>query len=121
MLAESFYRAPLLDLARSLPGCRLIHLVAGQRLEARIVEVEAYHQDGDRAAHTFGGPNQRNRVMFGPPGHLYVYLSYGIHYCMNLVAEAEGIGAGVLIRALEPLAGLELMSRFRGSASGGPT
>jgi len=88
-------------------------IMRGDGRIARLVEVEAYAPD-DPAAHTFAGKTARNQSMFGPPGRLYVYLSYGIHWCANLVCGPEGYGAGVLLRAAEPLDGLALMRAARG-------
>ncbi len=116
MLETEFYARPTLALARALLGKTLVHRLDGEELKARIVEVEAYHQRGDAASHSFRGPSKRNAVMFGPPGHLYVYFIYGMHYCMNVVTEPAGTGAAVLIRALEPIAGLAGMRARRGAA-----
>jgi len=107
MLPAAFYQQPTLELARDLLGRQLVRSVQGHSVTCRIVEVEAYHQDGDAAAHSYRGKTRRNAVIFGPAGFLYVYFIYGIHYCMNVVSEAEGVGAAVLIRALEPVAGAE--------------
>lgn len=100
--------------ARNLLGCILVRtLEDGTVLKARIVETEAYHQK-DPASHTFRGPNARNAAMFGPAGYAYVYLSYGMHWCFNVTSGQTGEGAGVLIRAVEPLQGIEHMRRLRG-------
>ena len=103
---------------------RSVHAVAPELVGASfmvdgiggvIVEVEAYHHT-DPAAHSYGGKTERNAVMFGPPGFVYVYRSYGIHWCVNVVCEAEGSASAVLIRALEPTAGLAAMRKRRGLA-----
>jgi len=108
-LRRSFFARPVLEVAPELIGATL--LVDG--VGGLIVEVEAYHHT-DPAAHSYIGMTPRNAVMFGPPGFLYVYRSYGIHWCMNFVCEPEGSASAVLIRALEPVQGLAAMQRRRG-------
>jgi DNA-3-methyladenine glycosylase len=98
--------------ARDLVGKILVH----GRVAGRIIETEAYLGQADRAAHAWRGLTGRTRVLFGPPGHVYVYLVYGMYECLNLVAEPEGTAGCVLIRAAEPLTGLGLMRRCRPSA-----
>lgn len=111
-LTRRFFDRSVHDVAPDLIGATL--LVAG--VGGTIVEVEAYHHT-DPAAHSYGGKTARNAVMFGPPGFAYVYRSYGIHWCVNFVCEAEGSASAVLIRALEPTEGLATMRRRRGVAA----
>ena len=113
-LARSFYDRDTTQVARELLGKLIVHrLPQGERI-GRIVEVEAYLGPHDLAAHTSKGITDRTHVMFGPPGHVYVYLIYGMHHCMNVVTESDGTGAAVLLRALEPVSGMDLNTRGPG-------
>jgi DNA-3-methyladenine glycosylase len=107
---------PLLVAARGLLGCRLVSTVGGVRTAGVIVETEAYGGSDDPASHaaTARGPTTRNRVMFGPAGRAYVYRSYGLHWCMNVVTGSTGIAQAVLIRGVEPLEGEDTMTLRRG-------
>ena len=105
-----------------LLGCTLTRTITlngeKHKLVARIVETEAYDQD-DPASHAFGGLSERNAAMFGPTGHLYVYVSYGMHHCCNVVCGPEGFGSGCLVRAVEPLEGVEVMRELREAGRAG--
>ena len=107
------------ELAPRLLGQVLVHVVRGKRRAGRIVEVEAYCGHEDDCSHAYSGvPTDRTRPMFGPPGLAYVYISYGVHRCMNVVCGVEGAASAVLVRALEPLEGIDAMRRAR--AAGRP-
>jgi DNA-3-methyladenine glycosylase len=108
-LGKDFFARSVHEIAPELVGVTLLFDGVG----GPIVEVEAYDHE-DPAAHGYRGPTPRNAVMFGPPGHAYVYRSYGIHWCLNFVCEAEGVASAVLIRALEPREGIEWMRTRRG-------
>lgn len=113
ILPRDFYDRPTLEVARDLLGKVLVHRRGGVVTAGAIVEVEAYIGESDPACHAAPGPTRRNRPLYGPPGFSYVYLNYGIHCLANVVTEAEGSPAAVLIRALEPIDGTATMRRRR--------
>lgn len=117
-LPRSFYDRPVLDVTRDLLGMRLVRrLESGQHIAGLIIETEAYDGESDLACHARSGRTPRTAVMFGPPGHAYVYFTYGMHWCMNCVTGAEGTPAAVLLRAIWPLEGLdEIAARRSGRA-----
>jgi DNA-3-methyladenine glycosylase len=119
-LPRSFYARTPRRVARELLGKILIRETPAARLTARIVEVEAYLGVDDPAAHAAAGKTLRNAVLFGPPGHAYIYFIYGNHYCLNVSCEPEGKAGGVLFRAVEPLSGIEDMARARRVTIGRP-
>ena len=106
-LQRSFYNRDTITVARELLGKYLVHASRGVERVGRIVEVEAYLGAHDLAAHSSKGLTERTKVMFGPPGHAYVYLIYGMYHCMNVVTEEEGHGSAVLLRAVEPVKNVE--------------
>ncbi len=112
-LDRSFYVRDTIEAARVLLGKVLVNITNDGPISGRIVETEAYYC-GDPAAHSTRGRTPRTEVMFGEPGHAYIYIIHGIHFCMNVVSHPEGVPGGVLLRALEPLEGIELMKRNRG-------
>jgi len=123
LLKRAFFRDPPELVSPRLLGKLLVHQPKGRNpIAGRIVEVEAYlgpHNDPpDPAAHTYRGPTPRNQVIFGPPGHAYVYSIYGRYYCMNISCEPEGLAGCILLRALEPVSGLKQMERNRGLEAG---
>lgn len=110
-----FLHQPVDEVAKRLLGCVLERELDGQIVKVRIVETESYDEN-DEASHSYGGQRNQNAVMFGPAGHLYVYFTYGMHYCCNVVTGEKGYGAGVLIRAVEPITGKDLLEKRRGIA-----
>jgi DNA-3-methyladenine glycosylase len=106
-LRREFYDRDTIEVAKELLGKCIVHVAGGVERIGRIVEVEAYLGPHDLAAHSSKGLTPRTRVMFGPPGHAYVYLIYGMYYCMNVVTQAEGTASAVLLRAIEPVKNVE--------------
>ena len=110
-LPRAFYARPTVAVARDLLGKVLVRRAEGSERRARIVEVEAYLGERDDASHARRGPTPRAAIMFGPPGFLYVYLIYGMHHCMNVVTETDGVAGAVLLRAAAPVAGVPDLRR----------
>ena len=113
LLAADFYNRPTLTVARELIGARLVRILNGKKLVGIITETEAYISEKDLACHAKAGRTPRTQVMYGQPGHAYVYFTYGNHWMLNVVTERENFPAAVLIRAIQPIEGIEIMSRRR--------
>ncbi len=113
VLPQSFYNRPVLDVARDLLGRRVVRLLDGQRVSGLIVETEAYRGEEDLACHARAGRTPRTEIMYGPPGQAYVYFTYGMHWMLNCVTGAEGFPAAVLIRAILPQEGLDVIATNR--------
>jgi DNA-3-methyladenine glycosylase len=112
MLGREFFNRPAVTVARDLLGTRLVRVEAGQRISAYITECEAYNGEQDLGCHAKAGLTKRTQVMYGPPGHAYIYFTYGMHWMLNFVVEREGYPA-VLIRAIQPVEGLEIIAARR--------
>ena len=113
-LSRKFYLQRAVEAARNLLGKTFVRRDGRKVLAVKIVETEAYHENGDPSCHAYKGKTKRNEVMFGAPGHLYVYFTYGMHYCMNVVVEEENTAAAVLIRAGEIIEGIDIIKTNRG-------
>jgi DNA-3-methyladenine glycosylase len=113
IFSRSFYDRPTLQVARDLIGSRLVRILAGIRLVGLITETEAYISENDLACHAKAGLTPRTAVMYGEPGHAYVYFTYGNHWMLNVVTERDGFPAAVLIRAIQPVEGIKVMSQRR--------
>lgn len=109
----NFYLQPTLKVAKNLLGKIVVRKIGKNILAGKIVETEAYIGENDPACHAFGGMTPRNKIMYLQGGHAYVYFTYGMHYCFNVVTEREGFPSAVLIRAVEPIEGIELMKKLR--------
>ena len=116
ILARSFYERDTIIVARDLIGKIIVRQWQGHTISGMIVETECYRND-DPASHAYRGKTERTKALFGPPGHAYIYFSYGVHWCFNIVAHGVPHAGGVLIRALEPLEGIEIMEKNRGIKS----
>jgi DNA-3-methyladenine glycosylase len=119
-LSREFYDRDPRRVSRELLGKVLVRKEGKQVRTGRIVEVEAYLGENDPAAHSFAGRTPRNAIVFGPPGHAYVYFIYGNHYCLNVSCLPDGVAGGILFRAVEPLVGIEEMARLRGVSINSP-
>ncbi|UGY90622.1 DNA-3-methyladenine glycosylase [Streptomyces gobiensis] len=115
-LPRTFFDRPVLDVAPELLGHILVRMTPDGPIELRLTEVEAYAGERDPGSHAFRGPTNRNAVMFGPPGHAYVYFTYGMWHCLNIVCETDGTASGVLLRGGEVLTGKELARKRRPKA-----
>jgi DNA-3-methyladenine glycosylase len=113
-LTKAFYARDAVTVARDLIGCKFVHASSVGRLSVRLVETEAYRGSIDPGSHGYRGPTPRTETMFGPPGHLYVYFTYGMHWCVNVVCAREGVCEAVLLRAGEPVDGIDAMRSLRG-------
>jgi DNA-3-methyladenine glycosylase len=121
ILSPAFYSRSTLTVARDLVGAHLVRLLDGVRLSGIITEAEAYVGEEDLGCHARSGKTKRNSVMYGPPGHAYVYFTYGMHWMLNVVTEREGFPAAVLLRALEVVEGVDIISaRRHGGDTAGP-